>query len=504
MRLCAPLDLRYQAAAMSAYRFLPCLIVVSAALTGCSGSDDRPVEIAVPGPSAAAFTTGPNLPYAAQLLRGATIEGLVAFDGQGRVGPALADRWIVTDDGLSFIFRLRDGTWADGSPITGDSARTALLKAIAAQRGTPLGQDLAVISEIRAMAGRVVEINLASKQPEFLQVLAQPELGLVWAQRGAGPMRLRREKDSALLRPMPPEDRGMPQDERWQQRARRVELVSLPAATAIDRFNAGDFDVVTGGTLADFPRLDEKGVARAAIRVDPVGGLFGLVAAHDDGFLAKPENREALAMAIDRTALAGSINLSGWVTTTRVVNPGLAGDNGSIGERWASRTQEERRALAASRVAAWKSASGAPLVLRLALPGGPGGDILANRLTQDFAAVGIQARRVSASADSDLRLIDMVASYGSAQWFFNRLSCTSLPAGCSPAADALAEQARLEPDPTRHAELLSQAEAQITLANSYIPLGLPIRWSLVGGAVVGFDQNRFAVHPLMSFAVLPR
>lgn len=488
---------------------LPCLIrlipiTLALALGGCFGDDDRPVQVAVIGPSAAAFAPGPRLPVAARLFRAATVEGLVGFDEQGRVAPALADRWIVTDDGLSFIFRLRDGTWADGSPITGETARDALLRAFALQRGTPLGQDLAVIAEVRAMAGRVIEIRLTRQQPELLQILAQPELGMARGGRGAGPMKLRREKDFALLRPIPPVDRGLPQDERWVDRARRLSLVSLPAKTAIEQFQTGDVDVLLGGTLADFPRLDAMGVSRGAIRLDPVSGLFGLAAVHEGGFLAKTENREALSMAIDRAALGGALNLGGWVTTTRVVNPALPGDNGTIGERWASRSIAERRAQAASRVGQWKAASGAAPVLRVALPGGPGGDLLFARLEVDFKAIGLIARRVPLDADADLRLIDAAASYASAPWFFNRLSCTSQPAGCSLAADRLAAEALKEPDPAKRAELYSQAEAQLTVANGYIPLGVPIRWSLVGGSVTGFATNPFAVHPLMALAMLPR
>lgn len=489
---------------MFVHRLRLAALFLALPLGGCLGSDDRPVEVAYIGKADAAFTTGPRLPDPARALRAAMVEGLVAFDEQGRVVPALADRWIVTDDGLSYIFRMRDGRWADGSPITGESVRAALARAMAAQRGTPLGRDLAVIAEVRAMAGRVVELRLASRQPELLEVLAQPELGLANAGRGAGPMRLRREKDSALLRPIPPQDRGMLQDKRWNQRARQLELRSLGAKAAIEGFNTGTFDLVQGGTLADFPRLDAMGVARGAIRLDPVAGLFGLDVVSVAGFLGRAENREALSMAIDRRALAGAINLSGWITTTRVLNPGLAGDNGTIGERWTTRAMEERRAQAAARVAQWRaSGNGAP-VLRIALPSGPGADLLLARLAEDLRAIGVQVRRVSPDGDADLRLVDTVASYGAAQWFFNRLSCTGTRPACNPAADKLAAESLAEPDPARRAELVSQAEAQLTVANGYIPLGLPVRWSLVGGNVTGFAVNRFAVHPLMSLAMLPR
>lgn len=296
----------------------------------------------------------------------------------------------------------------------------------------------------------------------------------------------------------------MPQDKRWAKRARMLELTSLAARSAIDRFNRGELDVVTGGTLADFPRLDAMGVARAAVRVDPVAGLFGLAVEDSEGFLAEPQNREAISMAIDRQALAGSINLAGWTTTTRVLNPGLPGDDGTIGERWASRSIEERRALAAARVAAWKGRTRTIPALRLALPVGPGSDLLFNRVKADLATIGLDVRRVRPDADADLRLVDAVASYASPQWFFNRLSCAILPAACSPAADKFANAARLEPDPAKQADLVSQAEAQLTLSNGYIPLGVPVRWSLVGGNVTGFTANRMAIHPLMSLAMLPR
>ncbi len=484
-------------------RFHALTLGLALLLGGCFGEEERPVEVAAIGSSAAAFVSGPQLPYPAQLLRGATFEGLVGYDEQGQVVPALADRWIVTDDGLSFIFRLRDGTWADGSEITGETARTALLRALAAQRGTPLGADLSVIVEVRAMAGRVIELRLAHQQPELLQLLAQPELGLARAGRGAGPMRLRREKDSALLRPIPPLDRGLPQDQRWAERARQLELISLPAKSAIEGFNKGEIDVVLGGTFADFPRLDSMGVARGAIRLDPVAGLFGLAAVSEEGFLAEAENREALAMAIDRAALGKALNLAGWATTTRIVNPGLPGDNGTIGERWAGRSIEERRSLAAARVAQWRGARSAPVV-RIALPAGPGADLLFRQLEADFKAIGVIARRVGPEAETDLRLIDAVASYAAAPWFFNRLSCTASRAVCSPAADKLAAEALAEPDAVKRAELSSQVEAQLTMANGYIPLGVPVRWSLVAGPVTGFAVNRLAVHPLMSLAMLPR
>ena len=94
-------------------------VLLALLLGGCGSDDQDAVRLAVIGDAASPFETGAKLPLAAQLLRSATTEGLVAMDAEGHVTPALADRWIVTADGMGYIFRLRDGRWADGSAITG-------------------------------------------------------------------------------------------------------------------------------------------------------------------------------------------------------------------------------------------------------------------------------------------------------------------------------------------------------------------------------------------------
>jgi ABC-type transport system substrate-binding protein len=480
------------------------LVLTGLVLSGCAGGDDGAVDVAVIGDPSAPFATGPRLPIAAQLVRSATAEGLVGFDEQGRVIPALADRWIVTDDGLSYIFRLRDGTWPDGARITGESARASLQQAIDGLRGTALALDLAAVEEIRAMAGRVIEIRLTRQKPDMLHLLAQPELGLLRRGLGAGPMELDREGRLAELTPITPEKRGLPQEKGWDDRVRKLHLRALPGQTAIDQFNSGEAEVVLGGRFEDFPRLDASSVSRGAIRLDPVAGLFGLAVVHADGFLSLPENREALAMAIDREALASAFNVGGWVFTNRVVNPGLPGDSGAVGERWPGRSLADRRATAAERVASWNASRREPAALRIALPRGPGGDILYERLTEDFGTIGLKVRRVGESAEAELRLLDSVARYARPSWFLNQLGCAAARGLCDSSADRLANQARLEPDPLKRGDLYADAEAKLTIANTYIPLGVPIRWSLVSGTTTGFANNIWNMHPLMPLALRPR
>ena len=483
--------------------FFFCLVFL---VTGaCDRRDDGPINASIIGSrDAFAQMRGVRLSPAAQLLRAATIEGLVGFDAQGRVIPALADRWIVTEDGQSYIFRLRNGDWPDGSAITGEAAAAALRRTLTALRGTALGRDLAPISEIRAMAGRVIEVRLSTPVPDLLDLLAQPELGLPWKNRGAGPMKLDQQGGAAELEPLSPESRGLPAEERWSERVRGLRVRPEPAAAAVARFDEGYADIVLGGTVDTLPLVKTAGLSRGNLRLDPVTGLFGLAVVSRSGLFAESEIREAIAMAIDREALLGEFNVGGWEPTTRIVSPEAADDLGTLGERWVGLDLTARQRVAAERVARWSLAGNPPRAVRIALPATPGGTIIFDRLRADLGAIRLTAVRVKESESADLRLFDAVARYGRVAWFLNQLSCAAGRPVCSAEGDARLAEALVAPDAQARAALLAEAEAEITAANGFIPFARPLRWSLVRGDITGFATNPWGLHPLLPLALAPR
>lgn len=483
-------------------------------LASCSSHDNSAIDVAVVGTAGGSeddpFAQALPLVPGGQLVRAATVEGLVAFDAAGRVIPALADRWIVTDDGQSYIFRLREGNWANGDPLTADSARREFRAALKTVEDTPLALDLGGIEDIRAMAGRVIEVRLNRPMPYLLQLLAQPELGLRHKGEGAGPMTIARKGKVAALTAIEPSRLGLPAIENWVERTRKVQLHALSGPAAIAAFNEGDVDLVLGGRIQDFMQTRSVGILRGTIQLDPVIGLFGLQVMDETGFLAEPANREALAMAIDRPALIAPFGVGGWLPTTRLVTPSLDGDLGTIGERWGEQSLEERRGVAAARVRAWrgsaagKIAAGAPVVLHAWLPKGGGSDLLFNRLLTDFATIGVRLEKAAGLDGADLALIDDVARYPRAAWFLNRLSCRARQGLCAPQADARVAEAALAATPSERAALLTEAEAELTATNVFIPFGTPIRWSLVRGSVDGFATNAWGWHPLMPLSWLPK
>ena len=476
-------------------------LLAMALLAGCGPRDSQTMHVIVVERDAALPAANDRrLAIPAAMLRAATAEGLVAFDADGRVVPAMADRWIVTDGGLSYIFRLRDGTWADGTPVTGETVRNALRAAIAQQGSSPLAADLSPLQEIRAMAGRVIEIRLATPMPDLLTLLAQPELGLMHHGKGEGPMAQRPLNGGVELTMIPPARRGLPASDDWAASVRPLTFATMPGARALAAFVAGQADVVVGGGFADLPRVQHVSLPAGALRFDQASGLFGLLVVRATGFLAAAQNREALALAVDRDSLTAALGATGWLPTTRIVTPGLPGDPGIVAERWSDIALDGRRELASRRVSDWVQSGAGPLVLTIALPVGPGADILFDRLANDFAMVGITLHRAAPGAVPDLRVIDALARYPRAEWFLDRLSCAALAGPCSPDADTLTTQARTTADPAQAALIRVQAENAMAASNVFVPFGPPVRWSLVRGAPAGFAVNRLGFHPLPPLA----
>lgn len=474
------------------------LFAAALCLAACTGGNGT-FDVAFMDSEANLFASGIRLSEGGQHVLGATRSGLVALDAEGEVVPALADRWNVTDGGRIFVFRLRDGTWPNGTDLTAESVRDALRRAIRNLRGTSLGLDLAPVDDVRAMAGRVVEIRLASPLPELLQLLAQPELGLTHGDGETGPMVLSRDRNGAVLSMRPPEERGLPGEENWSRHVRDIHLHAVTPETGIARFGSGEYEVVLGGTLETLPLADTGPLSRGTVRLDPAIGLFGLQVLRPRGVLATPEGREAVAMAIDRPALLAAFNIGGWVPTTRVVAPSLPDDPGLVGERWEDLSMAERRRVASARLSAMGGGR-----ISLSIGTGPGHALLFNELRRQLALVGLTLVRADSVADADLRLVDRVARYASARWFLNQFNCQLERGLCSPEADRLAGHALDESDPVLRARLIGDAEAALTRANVYIPFGSPVRWALVRGNVQGFAPNRWAHHPLPAMAAIPR
>lgn len=469
-------------------------------LAGCSGTDTSPLGISIIDPSPVNNLDAAELAPAAEYLRAATSQGLVRLDSLGNIVPALAERWIVTDDGLSYIFRLRNARWENGDVVTSEHVAAALRRRLNIEARSAIGADTTEVRDIRSMTGRVIEIRLLAPQPDLLRILALPELGIRRSGRGTGPLVADKQQYWTLLTERV-DDSIEPE---LRRAARPLQVRTEDAAHAIARFSMGETTMVLGGRFEHLPYLSAASVSDNAVRADPVIGLFGLLVVNERGFLGDPANREAIGLAIDREALMTPLGIRQWQTLTRIIPLGLERYAPLVGDRWANLSLDERRDLARGRVLRWRQEQpDSQAVLRIAMPKGPGSRLVFARIRRDLARIGLESRMVGLKDKADLRLIDAVARHRQPSWFLNQLACAVRPV-CDEDGDVLLAQARRAVDPAVRAQKMAEAELSMTSANIYIPLGAPVRFSLVTGNVPGFAITADGWHALPDLVAIPR
>jgi len=123
-------------------------------------------------------------------LEGGVGQGLVRFDAAGNIVPGLAERWNVSDDGLSYIFRIASTNWPDGKKVTAQQVARILKRSLAPGSVNPLKDTVGAIDDIVAMTDRVIEIRLRAPRPNMLNLLAQPEFAIVREAVGTGPFQV--------------------------------------------------------------------------------------------------------------------------------------------------------------------------------------------------------------------------------------------------------------------------------------------------------------------------
>ncbi|MCL6699701.1 ABC transporter substrate-binding protein [Sphingomonas sp. NSE70-1] len=437
------------------------------------------------------------------LIRSNVAQGLVRFDERGQVVPGLAERWNVSDDGLSYIFRLQTGEWPDGRKIKADEVARIISRQLRPSSKNPLKDTLGAVREIVAMTDRVIEIRLNAPRPNLLQLLAQPEFGLVRASVGTGPFQ---PATAEQIAPLPAELKKLPgiflahriRIPDAEDPVEKIHLSGGDAQKLIAAFANGDLELLLGGTVGDLPYAFMAKLPRGARRFDPVAGLFGLAPTGRREALKERDVRRLLSTAIDRDALIAGLHVNGLQPRATILQSGLEGVGAPQQPAWIAQPVIERRQALVAEARRLFGKVELPN-LRILLPAGPGGDYLLARLRYDWGPLGIRVDRAPTLASADLVWIDEVAPSSSPAWFLRRFRCDMVPV-CLEDADPLLDQARLTPDSAQRAQLFLEAARMMDDAQLFIPIAAPIRWSLVSGRAPGFEENPFARHTLVGLA----
>jgi peptide/nickel transport system substrate-binding protein len=474
------------------------------ALGACDRNPGGRSRVAVIGPQPRLVeTVSAPLSDGDALVRSNIAQGLVRFDERGQVIPGLAERWNVSDDGLSYIFRLQTGEWPDGRKIRADDIARILSRQLRSASTNPLKDTLGAVSEIVAMTDRVIEIRLRAPRPNLLQLLAQPEFGLVRAGVGTGPYGIPTVEDSAAIPASELQGPGLFIVHRIpipdaEDPIERVRITGGEPQKLVAAFARGDIDLVLGGTVGDLPHAWRAKVPRGSRRFDPVAGLFGLVPTGRSEVLKERDVRRLLSRAIDRQALIDGLRVGGLQPRATLLQSGLEGIGNVQQPDWLVQPALERRPALLAEARRLFGATDRPS-LRVALPDGPGGNYLLARLRYDWEPLGLRVLRADDAPSADLVWIDEVAPSYSAAWFLRRFRCGVVEI-CVEEADALMDQARETLSAPERAQWFLEAAGMMDEAQLFIPIAAPIRWSLVSGRAPGFAENPFARHTLVGLS----
>jgi len=288
--------------------------------------------------------------------------------------PSLADRWEIADDGLRYVFHLREGLmWSDGAQLTAGDIEFGIKRvldpvtpgsSVAIYFVLENGQDYYLGHNadadrvgVKALDDRTVEFRLVAPAPYFMSVMNRPDggpqprhaieaEGASWSEAGrqvvSGAFRVVQEDDERLTLERQPNDIAA-----RVGNIRRVEFVRSSVADAIEPYERGDLDIAT---VRYTPKLaDLVPTVRDDAQLGPAAwsGYFGFDHAHP--VMSNVDFRRALAHAVDRDALERAVPDNVVVATGGVVPPALQGHTPDIVPRFDP--DEARRYLAASGIA---------------------------------------------------------------------------------------------------------------------------------------------------------
>jgi oligopeptide transport system substrate-binding protein len=285
-------------------------------------------------------------------------EPLVDAYSTTEITPLAAESWVLSDDGLTYTFTLREGLmWSDGQPVTAEDYRQSFLRQLDPATAAYTVQEFYPIKNGQAYnAGEITDpeevglsapddltliIELEEATPFFLSYVGDSnylpvrvdlieEYGNQWMEAGNhvgnGPYMLTEwEHGQSMVFEKNPYYNGPWKDTRHVD---RIEYVIMADAwnQAVPAFEAGEIDVAIA-PASELPRLMDDDEYSEMINPVSIAGAVILIM---DTKNAPTDNvlvRQALSLAIDREILANNVLRGAYAPAVSLSPPELASHN---------------------------------------------------------------------------------------------------------------------------------------------------------------------------------
>ncbi len=463
----------------------------------------------------------------ADILRN-LFEGLMVLDPSGNPAHGVAESHQVSQDGLTYTFRLRNNArWSNGEPVTAEDFVYSLrrienpkTRAQYAEVLYPIrnAQEVntgrAAVTELGVAApdARTVVITLKAPTPYFLQLLAHTTalpvngrtiegLGDDWLRPGRmvsnGAYVLDDVKPNAHIR-------IVKNKAYWNAAGVAIDAVvfdpSEDRAAVLKRYRAGEFDVVD-----DVPndQLDwlRQNMPRE-LHIAPVGGVYYYALNTTKPPFTDRRVRVALSMAVNREILVEKITRAGELPAYGFVPDGTA-NYAARRVVWQTMDQAARDSAAGKLMAEAGYGPGRPLQFQLAYNTSENHKRIAVALAAMWKKIHVSVDLVNTEVNvhyANLRIGDFqmgragwIASYNDAQNYLSLHQTSTRQQNYSrfsnPEYDRLMDEASLTGDPVKRAALLQRAEGILLDEMPVIPLYFYVSKNLVSPRVAGWRDN---------------
>ena len=291
--------------------------------------------------------------YEAHILRD-LYEGLVIYDATARVVPGVAETWSVSDDGLTYTFKLRaDARWSNGDPVTAGDFVYSFQRIMTPDTGAKYANILYPIKNAekvnkgevepveigaKAVDERTLEITLESPTPYFIELLTH-QTGLPVhkgsiAAHGSDFVKPGNmvSNGAYVLAEFTPNDKivAVKNDNFHAAAGVKIDKViyypTEDRGAALRRFQAGELHSNNDAPTEQIKFMKEA--LGSQFRVSPYLGTYYYAVKADKAPFSDARVRQALSMMIDREFLAEEIWGDTMVAGYSFVPPGI----GNYGE----------------------------------------------------------------------------------------------------------------------------------------------------------------------------
>ncbi|GGH37205.1 oligopeptide transport system substrate-binding protein [Cribrihabitans marinus] len=463
-------------------------------------------------------------------------EGLVVYTPSAEVAPGVAEEWEVSDDGLTYTFKLReDAMWSNGDPVTAQDFVYSLQRIMKPETGAKYANILYPIENaeavnkgeaepesmgVTAVDDKTLEIKLGQPTPFFIELLTHQtglpvhpasveEHGADFVQPGKMVSNGAFVLDANILN----DKIVLKKNENFHGADDvALDMVNyLPfedRATCVRAWEAGEVHSCSDLPAEDIARLkDEHG---DAVRVAPYLGTYYYALNHEDEFLADPEVRQALSMAIDRVFLAEEIFQGTMVPAESFVPPGIGNYSGGSPEiEYFGMSMLDREDKAAEILEAKGVSPDSPVTIELMYNTSENHKNAATAIADMWSNLGVNVefnvRDASAHyahlrdrGDFDVARAGWIGDYSDPQNFLFMVESDN--DGFNYARydnaeyDQLMDEAAAETDLEKRSEILKKAEALFMRDLPFIPLLYYSSRSLVSPNLSGWEDNIQNVH----------